>query len=369
LTVGPAIKDWYGNELNQNGNGVNGEASDAFTRTIKEVGATTAFLKTDTTTAGNWIGSYGTQGYDIEGFAPSLPSYASVKVTGASTYTWASSTTDPRALENPPSGSGRSARTWSSSTSFSFDFNLADGQEHDLELYLVDWGSTSRVEQVQISDVATGAVLDTQSVSSFHNGIYLDYAVSGHIVITLTRTGGSDAVLSGLFLDPPHTASATAKFLKNDATTQGSWVGPYGAQGYDIAATTPGLPDYAAVNLIGASTSTWASSTSDVRALQKPGGSTRAATCWYSGSSFTVDVNLTDGQMHDLELYFLDWDSTSRAEQVQISDAATGAVLNTQAISSFHSGLYLDYQVSGHIRITITRTGGANAVLSGLFLG
>ena len=36
-----------------------------------------------------------------------------------------------------------------------------------------------------------------------------------------------------------------------------------------------------------------------------------------------MDVNLTDGQKHDLELYFLDWDSTTRAESVQISDATT----------------------------------------------
>ena len=49
-------------------------------------------------------------------------------------------------------------------------------------------------------------------------------------------------------------------------------------------------------------------------ALQNPGGSGRIAACWYSASSFTVNVNLTDGQLHDLELYFVDWDSTSRSE-------------------------------------------------------
>jgi hypothetical protein len=41
--------------------------------------------------------------------------------------------------------------------------------------------------------------LNTQSISSFHNGLYLDYKVSGHIVITITRQGGNNAVLSGLF--------------------------------------------------------------------------------------------------------------------------------------------------------------------------
>ena len=81
-----------------------------------------------------------------------------------------------------------------------------------------------------------------------------------------------------------------------------------------------------------------------------------------------MDVNLTDGQTHDLELYFLDWDSAGRSEQVQISDASTGAVLSTQTVSSFQSGVYLDYAVSGNIVITITNRRPRNAVLSGLFL-
>jgi hypothetical protein len=82
-----------------------------------------------------------------------------------------------------------------------------------------------------------------------------------------------------------------------------------------------------------------------------------------------VGVGLSDGQQHDLELYFLDWDSLGRSEQVQISDAASGAVLSTQSVSSFSSGVYLDYAVSGNVVITITNLAGKNAVLSGLFLG
>ena len=60
---------------------------------------------------GNWIGTYGTQGYDIIGNAASLPSYATVTPSGATTYTWAASTTDPRALQNP-TGTNRIAACW-----------------------------------------------------------------------------------------------------------------------------------------------------------------------------------------------------------------------------------------------------------------
>ena len=76
-------------------------------------------------------------------------------------------------------------------------------------------------------------------------------------------------------------------------------------------------------------------------------------------------MNLADGQTHDLELYFLDWDNKGRGEQVQISDAGTGTVLDTETISSFASGVYLDWKVSGNLVITITRQAGPNAVLNG----
>jgi hypothetical protein len=89
-------------------------------------------------------------------------------------------------------------------------------------------------------------------------------------------------------------------------------------------------------------------------------------------SSFTVDVNLSDGQVHDLELYLLDWDNMGRSERVQVSDASSGTVLDTRTVASFQSGLYLDYAVSGHVRITLTNLNTANpqanAVLSALFL-
>ena len=97
------------------------------------------------------------------------------------------------------------------------------------------------------------------------------------------------------------------------------------------------MPSYASVSGTGNSTFVWSADTTDVRALENPTSSNpsshRIAACWYSPSGFSVDVNLSDGQAHKLELYFLDWDSTSRAETVQISDAATGTVLNTQSIS------------------------------------
>ncbi|MDQ3252778.1 MAG: hypothetical protein M3R15_02545, partial [Acidobacteriota bacterium] len=112
---------------------------------------------------------------------------------------------------------------------------------------------------------------------------------------------------------------------------------------------------------------TWAASTAEARALQKAAGTDRVAATWYSDSSFTVDINITDGQTHQVALYCLDWDSQGRTQTVEVLDAATGAVLDTRSITAFTGGRYLVWNVSGQIRLRATRAAGPNAVLSGLF--
>ena len=220
---------------------------------------------------------------------------------------------------------------------------------------------------MQLSDAATNKVLDTETISAFTNGVYLDWKVSGNLLITITRTAGANAVLNGLFLDSA-THPATASFVQKDTTTQGSWMGTYGTQGYDIVSGPVSLPSGDTVTPSGQSTYTWTTTSTDPRALQVPGSSNRVAAVWYAATSFTVALNLGDGSAHNLELYFDDWDSKGRAETVQLSDAGTGKVLDTETISAFTSGVYLDWRVSGNLLITITRTAGANAVLNGLFL-
>src|SRR4029450_7678892 len=48
----------------------------------------------------------------------------------------------------------------------------------------------------------TNALLDTQTISGFHNGRYLKWNISGHVKVQVTRTGGLTSAVSGLFFDP-----------------------------------------------------------------------------------------------------------------------------------------------------------------------
>ena len=57
--------------------------------------ASASLVKSDPATEGNWLGAYGSQGYDVIGKPASIPSYATVTPAGQSTATWAATTTDP----------------------------------------------------------------------------------------------------------------------------------------------------------------------------------------------------------------------------------------------------------------------------------
>jgi hypothetical protein len=190
------------------------------------------------------------------------------------------------------------------------------------------------------------------------------WRVSGAVRIQLTRQAGYNAVISGVFIDADQSTS-TATYLKNDNTTKGQWKGSYGGQGYGIASDVAPYPSYAKVTHSGSSTWTWAQNTTDVRALQTATG--RIASTWY-GSKFTIEVALSDGKAHNITLHALDWDLGGRAQTIEVSDAATGRVLDTRSLSNFGNGQYLTWQVTGRVKFTVTKTAGYNAVVGGIFV-
>ena len=127
-------------------------------------------------------------------------------------------------------------------------------------------------------------------------------------------------------------------------------------------------PSYGSATVAGQSDYTWAGSTADARALQKPApASDRLAACWYSGSGFTVDVAV-GATARKVSLYFLDWDLNGRSQKVEALDAATGAVLDTRTVSGFQNGTYLSWTLTGNVRFRFTNSvAGTNAVLGGVF--
>jgi hypothetical protein len=161
----------------------------------------------------------------------------------------------------------------------------------------------------------------------------------------------------------------SAAFVKTDTTTQGSWKSVYGSQGANVIGDSASYPSYVTVTPSGNSYWLGATSTTDVRAPLKLSSPTdRVAGCWYSSGAFTIDLNFTDGQTHQVALYALDINNYGRSETIDILDAK-GAVLDTHQVSSFVGGQYLVWNLGGHVIVRVTNTNSINAVMSGLFFG
>ena len=163
--------------------------------------STATFVTADTTTHGNWKGVYGIDGYnvigDTSGPNPSYPAYATVTATTHTSGIWASTSTDPKALQKIASGSTtRIAGLWYNTT-WSMNVNVTG--THKLALYLLDYPNAGYAETVTIKDAATGVVLDTRSAASFQNGLYEVWNISGNVTVTLTSTAGHWAPISGIF--------------------------------------------------------------------------------------------------------------------------------------------------------------------------
>jgi hypothetical protein len=210
------------------------------------------------------------------------------------------------------------------------------------------------------------------------------------VTATTTSGGLTPTATPSTTADPSVTPPLTAQaiFVTLDTTTRGTWSGVYGSQGYLLApndATHPysQIPDYVAVSVSEAATTIWADSTNDSRALKRPSGANgnnRLASCWYSGSAFTINLGVTDGQTHRIAFYVLDWDSSGspngRVERVEVRDATTSVTLDSRTLGQpsgdqnpsdrFFNGKYLVWNVRGHVRFTITNLN-STAVLSGLF--
>jgi hypothetical protein len=166
------------------------------------------------------------------------------------------------------------------------------------------------------------------------------------------------------------TTGGVANFLATDTATQGNWQGIYGGEGYALAGNPPNsIPNYATFGTQNAQTYVWNGGTTSQTAPQNPNGSSRIAATWYNSPSFSFTVNVQDGKLHQFALYAMDWDAKGRAETIQIVDAATNNTLDTRSISNFTNGVYLVWNISGSIIVNVNQTGGANSVISGVFLG
>ena len=194
---------------------------------VTQPGAAT-FVGTDAATRGTWKGLYGSQGYNVIQDTASYPSYVTVTPASVSLYTWAPSTTDVRGLQKATAGTDRIAGCWytNASPSFTVDLNFSDTAMHQVAFYFVDWDSYGRNLRVQILD-SNNVLLDTQNLTSFVNGVYLVWKLTGYVKLQVTNLGGGNPVLSGIFFGAATGNSVTV--TPSSATLTGGQSQPFTA--------------------------------------------------------------------------------------------------------------------------------------------
>ena len=165
---------------------------------------------------------------------------------------------------------------------------------------------------------------------------------------------------------PP--ASATAVFIKADTATQGNWKTNYGTAGYAIAGDRTDLPVYSDITFSGLAPYVWSNSTVDQRALRKSSLADRIAATWFASTPFNINVSFNDALTHQVALYCLDWDRGGRAETIDVLDAATGALLDSQKLSAFSDGQYIVWNVTGNVSFRVWKQIGYNGVISAVFI-
>ncbi|HEV2034154.1 MAG TPA: fibronectin type III domain-containing protein [Candidatus Dormibacteraeota bacterium] len=413
---------------------------------------------------GNWVGSYGADGYallawNVSSDLVSLPQSSLVLDQGAR-FQWSSSTTAVQALESPDTTTRRAA-CYYDGNQVRLHLTFSTAYSGALHLYAMDWDASGRRQTITVND---GSGPRTANLSTdFSQGAWVNAPISvgagGTVTITVTRSAGPNAVLCGLFLGgappapapptglsagavdsssislnwtgssgataykiqrspngstgwtqvgtssttaftdtglPPSTtyfyrviasnssgdsgpsnvaSAATPGLLGYSQAPQGNWVGSYGANGYALlgwngSSDLVSLPQSSLV-LDQGSRYEWSSSTTAVQALESPDTTTRHAACWYDANQLRLHLTFSTAYSGTLHIYALDWDTAGRLETITVNDGSGPRTANLS--TDFSQGAWVNVPISvgagGTVTITVTRSAGPNAVLSGIFLG
>ena len=319
---------------------------------------------------GSWLGKLGSSGYLFNNGVQDVSDMPNVTPTleKGVRYEWAANTSDIRALQSPD-GLTRNASTYTDANEVKLKLSFSSAYSGTLHLYALDWDTTSRRETITVNDGSGPRTVPL--TSEFHNGVWafipINIGAGGTVSISVVRTAGPNAVLSGIFLGEGGAPPA----MGVSSSPQGGWEGTVGTNGYDLlggdgsAGDISDLPSES-ISLMQGSRYQWAQSTTDGRALQSPDGHSHIASAYYDPNQIQVKLTFNAAYSGPLKLYAVDWDGTSRREIITVNGQSA-------VLGEFHNGAWVSFPISvaagGTVTITVDRTAGANAVLSGIFLG
>ena len=368
------------------------------------IAASCTFVRRDVVTNGAWIGVYGGQGYAIFGLggAPDvIPPGLALATGGAVNYSaWFGARVgsyDTRLLQVPgqPDTSGAATYFANYPDTETITVTFTDGLLHSVAFYILDAdqppaGRKGTVTTYDATNPASLILIDgPRDIGDFGStGVYMVYDVSGAIQFAFTCTAGPNVTVCGLFIDPPGPApTTTGMFLYRDNWRNAYlWPETFGSQGYGIFqlnGVADKLPPNSTVAYVGGNVANpWiaVASFSDPRYVGVPNAYEQSGlSVYYTGSGTTgvtesISFNFADGLEHAVAIYGVALDDMGvrqRIELYDISNPGTPALLDgpREFGDQYKTGIYMVYNVSGHVRFDISTTQVTNnAVLSAWFV-
>jgi Concanavalin A-like lectin/glucanases superfamily len=377
--------------------------------------ASAVFVQRDNWRNGQWIGTYGSQGYAVfgSGVPDLMPPSVSYTTTNFQVTPWANPGVhaDPRLPQVP--GQPTQTTAWACYTGATtpvsyFTFNFDDGLTHAVSIFCLDYESAGRRAHIEVHDDATNTLIGTaQNTGDYGTtSIYMTWNVQGRVRFYVVADV-SNASTSALFIDPPITVrgqthntnvlprattakthstdsylirSAAATYVQRDNWRNGQWIGQYGFQGYSvIGSQQPDLMPPSCSYSTNMPSGAWVSpgTYTDPRMPQVPGQPTQTTAGWWyvnnvQGATGTFTFLLDDGAIHAVSLFNLDYVSAGCRHSVQVTDLASGVLLDGPQASGDYAttSTYMTWNVQGRVVFTITNTSttGTYAGLAGLFV-
>jgi hypothetical protein len=155
------------------------------------------------------------------------------------------------------------------------------------------------------------------------------------------------------------------QLIGEDATTQGTWMGRYGRDGYEVAGADTKLPSYLTLEWVDDGPWVWEKTTEDVRGLQhfvNDGNRGYARLAAKRGRYGTVRLSVDVGEReHEMSLYFVDWHGRNQPQRIIVPEADL-----QHTLTDWHrQGKYVRFRIRG--KATFILDGGGTTEVSGVF--
>jgi subtilisin family serine protease len=331
-------------------------------------------VSSDTLTGGNWMYRYGELGFVLPGVTQSLPSLLSLG-TNATTVVGKAGR-DAALPELLNLSRQRSSGVFTASSAFTFSVNVGGTLEKSVSFYTHNTSSAPRGQRYELLDSAGNLLSSTDVAVAPRSGTYVTFNILGAASVRVSSMGGGDASVAGVFFDSKIGGELAsdrngATLVGSSTTLGGRWRGTYGSLGnfvYGASATFPSVVTNRPVPTGTSFTSVLNSNTRAANAVQNP-NTLVGNLVGYLGtrSNLELPLSFAPGNTVRMTAYFVDFDKRGRGQQVELVDADTNEVVSSIRVRDFASGVSLTWEVSGNIKLRLTRVDGPSAVLSALF--